>query len=685
MAQHDYVIANANGATVRADINNALLAISSTNSGSSEPSTPYAYEMWVDTSNNLLKLRNAANDGWITLGVSITASNTVDINGGAIDGTPIGASSASTGAFSTLSTTDNLSIGGSNKELRFYEGSNYVGFEAPALTGDQIWVLPSADGSADQVMTTDGSGNLSWATAAGTTINSNADNRVITGSGTANTLNAEASLTWDGTTFGADGGAVFNDSGADADFRIESDTLTHAFVVDGATGDVFLGQSSQTGYVFAQKLVVGDGDANDGITIQSGSTHQGNLAFNHSDGTTAYGRILYQHDSNYMAFMTNNAERMRIRASGGVGIGTAGYDSQILAVNSGSADTVLYGESTDANCFASFRDNSSTANIEFGAIGNDHVFRNDTTEKMRIDSDGNVGIGTTDPGYNLVVNSTGNSILQIKSGDTSWASLYFGEQSSAYRGVIQYNNSTDHMEFYTTGSERMRIDSSGKILAGTTTNTYGANLVLNNTSGELGLDVTDGTTHVGTWATGALGAIGTRSNHDLILKTNDAEVMRIGPTGSVGIGTATLTTVLNVQGSSTSDIFTMRSGSTANSNVGNIIFRDGGADFCGQITSNGSSNTVAYNTSSDARLKNVLGEAKGLEIINQLNPVHFEWKKSGLKQDGLIAQEVEPIIPNAVTHNEESDVYSMDYSKLVTPLIKAVQELTEKVEALESA
>ena len=58
MAQHDYVIANANGATVRADINNALLAISSTNSGSSEPSTPYAYEMWVDTSNNLLKLRN---------------------------------------------------------------------------------------------------------------------------------------------------------------------------------------------------------------------------------------------------------------------------------------------------------------------------------------------------------------------------------------------------------------------------------------------------------------------------------------------------------------------------------------------------------------------------------------------------------------------------------------------------
>ena len=209
MAQHDYVIANANGATVRADINNALLAISSTNSGTSEPSTIYAFMLWVDTTTNLIKLRNAANDAWITLGVSVTASNTVDINGGAIDGTAIGASSATTGAFTTLTTTDNLSIGGSNKELRFYEGSNYVGFEAPALTGDQIWILPTADGSADQVMTTDGSGNLSFSTISGTTINNNADNRVITGSGTANTLNGETGLTWDGSTFTAGGGGSF--------------------------------------------------------------------------------------------------------------------------------------------------------------------------------------------------------------------------------------------------------------------------------------------------------------------------------------------------------------------------------------------------------------------------------------------------------------------------------------------
>ena len=97
MAQHDYDIANQSGANFRADLNNALDAIVSNNSGSSEPSTKFAYEWWVDTSNNLLKLRNSANNAWITLPLSITADNatsggltvngnlattgTVDING----------------------------------------------------------------------------------------------------------------------------------------------------------------------------------------------------------------------------------------------------------------------------------------------------------------------------------------------------------------------------------------------------------------------------------------------------------------------------------------------------------------------------------------------------------------------------------------------------------------------------
>jgi|LULW01.1.fsa_nt_gb hypothetical protein len=100
MAQHDYDIANQSGANFRADLNNALDAIVSNNSGSSEPSTTFAYEWWIDTSANVLKLRNSANNAWITLPLSITADNstsgaltvngnlsttgTLDVNGGEV-------------------------------------------------------------------------------------------------------------------------------------------------------------------------------------------------------------------------------------------------------------------------------------------------------------------------------------------------------------------------------------------------------------------------------------------------------------------------------------------------------------------------------------------------------------------------------------------------------------------------
>lgn len=66
MAQHDYVIANDTAAQVRADINNALAAIVSQNSGATEPSTTYAYQFWYDTANNILKMRNSADDAWIS-------------------------------------------------------------------------------------------------------------------------------------------------------------------------------------------------------------------------------------------------------------------------------------------------------------------------------------------------------------------------------------------------------------------------------------------------------------------------------------------------------------------------------------------------------------------------------------------------------------------------------------------
>ncbi len=68
MSQHDYVINDQTTPAFRADLNSALAAIATNNGGSSAPSTTYAGQWWHDTSNNLLKVRNAANSAWVTVG-----------------------------------------------------------------------------------------------------------------------------------------------------------------------------------------------------------------------------------------------------------------------------------------------------------------------------------------------------------------------------------------------------------------------------------------------------------------------------------------------------------------------------------------------------------------------------------------------------------------------------------------
>lgn len=77
MPQHDMIIANDTAANVRSDLNNALAALVGVSSGASAPGTTYAYMLWADTTNGLLKQRNAANSGWIirgTLAESIVTS-----------------------------------------------------------------------------------------------------------------------------------------------------------------------------------------------------------------------------------------------------------------------------------------------------------------------------------------------------------------------------------------------------------------------------------------------------------------------------------------------------------------------------------------------------------------------------------------------------------------------------------
>jgi hypothetical protein len=87
MAQHDYSLANQTGVNFRSDLNDALAAIVSQNSGLLEPTTKFAYQWWADTTSGLLKIRNAANSAWIAVGTLASANlGLLSLAGGTLTG-----------------------------------------------------------------------------------------------------------------------------------------------------------------------------------------------------------------------------------------------------------------------------------------------------------------------------------------------------------------------------------------------------------------------------------------------------------------------------------------------------------------------------------------------------------------------------------------------------------------------
>jgi hypothetical protein len=124
-----------------------------------------------------------------------------------------------TGISNNLDVPGYLYLSGDNKELRFYNGANYMILKASgSLSNNYTITLPVDDGTSGQFLKTDGGGVLSWDAAGGTTINTNADNRIITGSGTANTLNGESNLTFSTDLTITSGNVVIGTAGKGIDF-----------------------------------------------------------------------------------------------------------------------------------------------------------------------------------------------------------------------------------------------------------------------------------------------------------------------------------------------------------------------------------------------------------------------------------------------------------------------------------
>lgn len=187
MATYDWtgtdVIPNGSGSAVRADINDALLALFSQNSSATAPPETVAYMPWADTSTGLYKIRNGANSGWITLYQLDGEWTTIALENGTAaapslyfkdSGTDTGIYSSGTDAVD-IATAGARRVGVSSSgdvtiyaqgDLRFADSdsSNWVAFQAPAtVTSNVTWTLPATDGTADQTLVTNGSGALSWA------------------------------------------------------------------------------------------------------------------------------------------------------------------------------------------------------------------------------------------------------------------------------------------------------------------------------------------------------------------------------------------------------------------------------------------------------------------------------------------------------------------------------------------
>ena len=115
------------------------------------------------------------------------------------------------------------------------------------------------------------------------------------------------------------------------------------------------------------------------------------------------------------------------------------------------------------------------------------------------------------------------------------------------------------------------------------------------------------------------------------------------------------------------------------------LFLNSSGTLSGSIEHTGST-AVTYNTSSDYRLKeNIKPLENGLDRLNNLKPVKFDWKEDGTSSEGFIAHEVQEIFADAVSGKKDAEMMQgMDYGRITPLLVKAIQEQQEQIEQLKT-
>jgi hypothetical protein len=417
-------------------------------------------------------------------------------------------------------------------------------------------------------------------------------------------------------------------------------------------GNVGIGTSSPS-YPFH---VTGSGDTVAAVTAGASSIAALNLG---NSTNLADGGIRYDNGADALILRASNAERMRIDSSGGLITKPEAGGHAVFNEDGANADFRVESSDNDHMLFVDASNNGvgigdGTTLANGLRISSSTGTTNAVDTKLYINADSS---GTTTTGF-----GPGITFAGVRNGDGVL------QQMAQINVVAEVNSGTtlsSGFQFMTAtagaNTEKVRINYNGGFVV---TPAAGGHAIFNEGAVDADFRVESAT-----------------STHALFVQGSDGNVFVGGASENVE-GAFTI----RPNTSNGSCLIQMNRASTVDTSNA-IVFYNAGAGV-GSITYTDSA--TAFNTSSDARLKDVTGEARGLEVINALNPVAYNWKNSGKADEGLIAQEVMEIVPKAVSKTPD-DMYQMDYSKLVVHLVKGMKEqqaiidnLTTRITALES-